>query len=104
VTRSCSTGGSRVSQVSSARGLPKIAFGWNTCPRRSEIAVVNRAWAASTARSQPEFPAPTTSTRSPLTSSTLRYWEECRDSPVKSAAISGMFAFHRCPFATRTPS
>ena len=57
--------GSFDSQPISARGRPKTALGWNICPRRIEIVDSSRALAMSTARSQPELPAPTVSTRVP---------------------------------------
>ena len=64
----------------------------------------NRCWAQSTARSQPELPAPTTSTRSPASWSVLRYAPEWICNPAKVPGTAGTFGSHRCPFATRTPS
>ena len=67
--RSLTFTGSFASQPISARGTPNTALGWNICPRRIEIVDCSRALAASTARSQPELPAPTVSTRVPSMSS-----------------------------------
>ena len=52
----------------SAVGMPSIVFGRNQLPRRIEMSHAPRVWAVSTATSQAEFPAPTTSTRSPARS------------------------------------
>jgi hypothetical protein len=80
--RSLIRSGSRESQRISARGRPNTALGWNIWPRRSEIVDSRRALAASTARSQPELPAPTVSTRVPSRSSIERYAPEWICLPV----------------------
>ena len=51
---------------SSWRGRPKYVLGWKWAPLRITMSASSRCWATSTARSQPELPAPTTSTREPV--------------------------------------
>ena len=102
--RSLTGTGSRVSQVSSARGRPKTDFGWNICPRRIEIVDWRPAPATSTARSQPEFPAPTVSTRVPSSSATERYAPEWICVPVNVPGYAGTFGFHRWPLQMTTPA
>jgi hypothetical protein len=70
--RSLTRTGSFASQPISARGRPNTALGWNICPRRIEIVDSRRALAMSTARSQPELPEPTVSTRVPSMSAIER--------------------------------
>ncbi len=82
--RSLTFTGSFAIHFSSARGTPNTALGWNICPRRIEIVDSSRWLAASTARSQPELPAPTVSTRVPSTSSIERYAPEWIWRPVNS--------------------
>ena len=95
--------GSFASQPISARGRPNTALGWNICPRRIEIVDSSRALATSTARSQPELPAPTVSTRVPSMSSIERYAPEWICRPVNSPGYDGRFGSRRCPLQTSTP-
>ncbi len=58
--------------ANSSAGVPNRYLGTMWYPRRTLIAAVPAAVAASQAMSTPEFPAPTTSTRRPLNSALLR--------------------------------
>jgi hypothetical protein len=53
-------------------GRPNRCLGMNQYPRRMLITAWSAVRAASHAMSHPEFPAPTTRTRLPLSSSALR--------------------------------